>query len=192
MAYQISGTSQWKLAGVAFDLQMWCWGCDIKQSEGNLLMEYGFLRSPFPHSNADSHMKNAKPPSTYHLATSRFTVSLGGWGALLSKDDTPTIFIRRDGFKPVLLPRVVHTNIHQLDDLPVEYFENSHTLPELTNEFIRFFENYEEWVLHTKGACYRHECGQKWIKKSPQISAQRLRAYWGELGQILQTAGVAS
>lgn len=31
-----------RLARELLDQQLWCWGCDIRRPEGNLLLEYGF------------------------------------------------------------------------------------------------------------------------------------------------------
>ncbi len=30
------------------DQQMWCWGCDVRRAEGNLLAEYGCTKRPSP------------------------------------------------------------------------------------------------------------------------------------------------
>lgn len=43
-----------KYATILLDQQLWCFGCDIRRTAGNLLLEYGFERKRPPISQKGS------------------------------------------------------------------------------------------------------------------------------------------
>lgn len=36
------------IAATSLDQQMWCWGCDVRRTQGNLMLAYGAQKRPAP------------------------------------------------------------------------------------------------------------------------------------------------
>jgi hypothetical protein len=80
------------------DQQMWCWGCDVRRAEGNLLIEYGFTKRP-------------SPEPRYHSAYTLYGVipdgalTLWGWGLWIAAPERGSLFISRDRFRVRWIPQ---------------------------------------------------------------------------------------
>lgn len=103
--------SAWSFNGVfgrnfarLINLQMWCFGCDIRRPEGNLLIEYGFTR--------DRPCETSCGSSRYSKDTkSGMSLSIWGFGMVIT-DESSALFLKRFTWVPrVLLGRFDETNI---------------------------------------------------------------------------------
>ena len=77
------------------NLQMWCFGCDIRNVEGNLLTEFGFTRT--------------RPPAARHGSTryslvrdSGYSIHLWGFGMII-EDGKAALCLKRFERVPRLL-----------------------------------------------------------------------------------------
>src|SRR5689334_2275112 len=82
-----------KRGAALFHQQMWCWGCDIRRPEGNLLLMYGFERE--------------RPPEGVHGSSSYFLhtptergIRLWGFGLFFTQQGQGSLFLQRYGFAP--------------------------------------------------------------------------------------------
>lgn len=88
------------------NLQMWCFGCDIRRPEGNLLIEYGFTRER-PCETTCGSSRYAKDTK------SGMSLSIWGFGLLLT-DESSALYLRRFTRVPkVLFGRFDTTRIHK-------------------------------------------------------------------------------
>ena len=80
------------------DQEMWCWGCDVRRAEGNLLTQYGFTKRP-------------SPEPRYHSAYTLYgvipdgTLTLWGWGLWIAAPERGSLFISRDRFRVRWIPQ---------------------------------------------------------------------------------------
>lgn len=167
--------------GVAlFDQQMWLFGCDIRRTEGNALLEYGFQR--------------IRPPQA-ERASSRYELSLpdGGriflwaFGLYFSETTLEGLFLRRYEFAPRLID--VPGPAWKPEDLPPPRLprgENEiHQALKLLIEALRWLADYERWALERLGIPYRAACLAAWPKRvtsSPEETPQA----WRELAQACE------
>lgn len=73
------------------DQQMWCWGCDVRRAEGNLLLAYGAEKRP-------------SPDPRYHSAYSfclhtGAVLNLWGWGVWMAQEGYGSLFLSRSHFR---------------------------------------------------------------------------------------------
>lgn len=98
-----------------FDLQMWCFGCDIRREQGNLLVEYGFVRDrPEGQISGSSHYaKRIDAEHTVHL-----------WGfAVVITSSRYALCLKRFGLNPRLAEASqISENIWRPHELPPFYF----------------------------------------------------------------------
>lgn len=154
--------------------QCWCWGCDIRRAEGNLLLEYGFEKHRPP--------DDAEGSSAYRLDLSCFAPSLSapaldvshvekrvrsvvlwGFGFFYADSRLGGIFIQRYKFTPKLTRAI---------ELPMPLWKAAqlpaHDIPRTRHARQRalrllvgactFIEAYERWVLGVVGLAYRRRC----------------------------------
>jgi hypothetical protein len=132
-----------------FTKQLYCIGKDIV-NPNNLLLQYGFTRQRPPNPDLGS--------SQYSLETPIYRIILWGFGMIFATKNTG-LFLWRHEFEPKLLCMdALLSNLWDPDQLP------SCTAPKTTQEFslmlqlliqsIKWFEQYESWVLDTCGQCY--------------------------------------
>lgn len=81
-----------------FNLQMWCFGCDIRRPEGNLPLSYGFSRHKPPgHTNGSSHyIRELGTLTKLHLLGFAIAIEDAGSGLLLKRyQRIPRLFRRQ-------------------------------------------------------------------------------------------------
>lgn len=166
------------------DQQMWCWGCDVRRAEGNLLIQYGFT-------------KRSAPEARYHSAYTLYGVipdgalTLWGWGLWIAAPERGSLFISRDRFR---VQWIRHTDLApsawQERDLPRGCadirFSDAYLL--LHAAFL-WIAAYERWVVAVHEQSYR----ARTIEVYPQrrrfkggVAAERMSAQWLEFAEAVR------
>ncbi len=78
-------------AAALLDQQMWCWGCDVRRSAGNLLLAYGAEKRPAPESRLHSAY-------SFDLGGGA-VITLWGWGIWIARQGCGSVFISRSKFR---------------------------------------------------------------------------------------------
>ena len=161
--------------------QCWCWGCDIRRSEGNLLLQYGFQRERV--TNGDTHI------SSYSMQVqATATLILWGFGFFYGKPGYGGIYMGRYVFTPQLLDvdTLPTSTIWKADQLPKTHRprtrEDIERLNQLAPDVMRWIGTYEQWVQTSVGASYRHRCLDNW--KHTAFSAAQMAPTWFELAEV--------
>ncbi|MDW8233758.1 MAG: hypothetical protein RMJ54_13350 [Roseiflexaceae bacterium] len=174
-------------------LQCWLWGCDIRRSEGNLLLEYGFRRQRPP--------AGATGSSAYLRTADRDTVIvLWGFGAFCGSPVNGGVYLKRYEFAPRYIPRIDTQRLPWLPDqvhaavIPLE----PDVQQQMHRQFISLLEwiaQYETWVIERCSLDYRRECAASWNGPPFRIPVERLIEEWQCLAQqsallILTDSGI--
>lgn len=164
--------------------QIWCWGQDVKRSEGNWLLEIGFQRTAPP-----EHRKECS--SVYTLSLSEKTrVVLRGFGVYIGDDRRGGVFIERYGFTPKHSPKSrLECPPWSGDDLPT--FElptdkQRDATAMLLLELLDWIRQYEYDVVTDLGIDYRRETLTKWNNgKRLFYPAEQMASSWRKLSIAL-------
>jgi hypothetical protein len=149
-----------KEAAALLHQQMWCWGCDIRHTEGNVLLRYTFTRQ--------------RPPDPA-LGSSRYTlcseqgqhITLWGFGVWYARTEVGGLFLRRNAFSPRLTCTIEPpASIWCVTHLPALCVP---TTPEegqathiLLSSLLSWISDYEQWIQETLGTDYRRRCLKEW------------------------------
>ncbi|MDW8144796.1 MAG: hypothetical protein RMJ48_00615 [Roseiflexaceae bacterium] len=162
-------------------LQCWLWGCDIRRSEGNLLLEYGFRRQRPPAGAAGSsaYLWTAEP---------EMIIVLWGFGAFCGDPMKGGVYLRRYEFAPQYIPRIDIRRLPWLPDqvraavIPAEPDAQRRMGQQFTS-LIEWIARYETWVRDSCGLEYRQQCIANSTKNSFCIPVGRLVEEWQQLAQ---------
>lgn len=188
-AYWQLPASARKVARALFDQQGWCWGCDIRRPQGNLLVQYGFLRRP----SADSQERSAYTlvlSDTCHL-------SLWGWGALYACEGLGSVLVRRHAFEPLYAQQVLlMPNIWSVTEAPQwtspTRFDDWQAAKTLLIALIQRIAHYEAWLESYIPLSYRQACieaGPEYRKYRHLLNASQAEL-WHKLAEICQTTPI--
>lgn len=167
------------MAARLLNQQIWCWGCDVKYGEGNLLVRHGFLRVEKPPGSPSA--------SLYRLELSPTArVVLRGFGVFYGDDLLGGLFLRRFEFKPQLTPTAdLPEAVWSVDDLPPLASPCRDQIPDaerLIANLIEWIQGYEAWISANIGIAYRKRTLTEW---NPQhgttIPAEGVIAAWHAL-----------
>ncbi len=159
--------------------QCWCWGCDIRRAEGNLLLAYGFTRQRPPAGQQGS--------SAYSLRlVNGQALVLWGFGLFYGHPALGGLYLARSGFAPRLLddptPPAHAWSWEQLAAAyaprDVQAWWRAHRLLALAADWIA---GYERWVVTTYGLAYRAACVAAWRKAA--LPATAMADAWRDLAQ---------
>ena len=140
---------------IGFDYQMWCFGCDIKRKEGNLLLDFGF-RKEFP--------------AAIELGSSRYSLHIEECGCLYLWGFAALLLCSADCLclkRYEKSPRYGNSNSSPFvcwrpNDLPQLSFPKDHNqcdrATELLSRIAQLFLSYEEYVLKVTPPSYRKRC----------------------------------
>ncbi len=161
------------------NLQCWCWGCDVRRAEGNLLLEYGFARFRAPEGERGSSAY------TLHIGPGEAVV-LWGFGLFYGHASLGGLYLPRVAFEPRLFddstpPAQVWT-WQQLEAarLPRDVGEWQ-CVHRLLVFAMRWIAGYERWVLATQGESYRQACIRAWRKNGDPVTP--MAETWMQLAQ---------
>jgi hypothetical protein len=148
------------------DLQMWCFGCDIRNTSGNILTEFGFCQT--------------RPPAGTHGSThywmacdSMYTLHLWGFGMIIT-DNTGALCLKRFERAPKIVEkRFDSAPIFKPHDLPSFHQPRTKTEREiaqrLLNRLCRELFGYETYLIQRGLSSYRKGC----IATSPKNARVR-------------------
>jgi hypothetical protein len=163
-----------------FHQQMWCWGCDIRCPEGNLLLVYGFER--------------VRPPEGVHGSSAYFLhtppgreIGLWGFGLFFIEQGQGSLFLQRYGFTPRWSPQTTRpTKVWKLEQLPPmtlpQTEEEALCARRLLTDLLLEISRYERWIRETQGEAYRERCIRCW----PHVvcSAHDMAAIWEQFATL--------
>lgn len=170
-----------EVAAMLFNQQHWCWGQDILCDYGNLLVRYGFDRTPNAIDSAGASLYRLEIPGGIR-------VIVRGFGVFYGNNQLGGIFIPRYSFCPMLtktadtpLPLWTTDNIPDLRWPADAEFANWWRL---TLDLVDWIREYENWVATELGTSYRQETLVPWaIKKPLAASAESMASMWRWIGQ---------
>lgn len=174
-----------KAARMMIDQQMWCWGCDVRQAEKNLLSLYGADKRPSP---------NPRFHSAYVFQLEeQAIVNLWGWGLWISCPSLGSLFIARSHFKVYYTSVVIPTpDAWRKRDLPLMNFtggidELAHAHNLLTKA-LHWIGTYETWINTQFTLDYRERVLTKWPQKRRYkggVPAPEMAKEWFKLSTSL-------
>ncbi len=161
----------------AFDLQMWCFGCDIRREQGNLLLEYGFVRDR-PEgtiTGASHYTKKIDDEHSIHLWGFAVIVSSRVHGLCLRRyERIPLLAVA-----PQITPRAwrPHDLPHFLPPRTAADIERASRLLFIISDELT---KYERFVQSRTITSYRASC-LKQRRSRKALAGTPLWAAWSEL-----------
>ncbi len=132
--------------------QLYVIGRDIVSKHGNLLCEYGCIKSPSPVHGI---------PSTYTTKLSRCSrLALRGFGVFIGDDTLGGIFVHRYTFEPRWMPSSYLEPIPWVpNDMPRTRRSRSRREKECASSLLKlmvaWFIDYENWIVARRGIRFR-------------------------------------
>jgi hypothetical protein len=146
--------------------QCWLWGQDVRRTQGNILIQYGFDRIRPPHTVCGSNQY------TLRFEKGR-QIRLWGFGMFYGTRERG-IYINRFEFLPRLAR--MRGDVWQPDEMNESKFLSGTFM---LRAALRWIAEYEEWVLRVYGATYRNSCLAGWEHAEPQLA--RVHESWIQL-----------
>jgi hypothetical protein len=141
---------------------MWCWGCDVRRREGNVLLQYGCERWPPPAGIVGSSAYRLDVPPGRRVV-------LWGFGMFCGDRADGGLFLKRFAFDPLWCPDPDLSAALWRPESPPEFHppragaERSSAL-RLLSATMRWIAEYETWVQSALGVDYRRRCLRDWRK----------------------------
>lgn len=167
-----------KLGANLMNQQCWCWGCDIRRSQGNLLLAFGCERLRPP--------AEATGSSRYRFVLrSGYQVSLWGFGVLV-ENHTDAIHVGRFEFDPHLCKPLGDSSVCWAPAglKPLRRPSSTRELlqvADLCTELLSFIGQYESWITETMGIRYRQQTLDKF--QHTTYSATEAKELWPRLAK---------
>lgn len=179
-----------KLGETLIDEQMWCWGCDVRRAEGNLLLAYGFEKRPSP---------NPRFHSAYTLplcATCALTI--WGWGIWIADTGLGSAFISRTRFQVFYTPNAdLQPCAWQADQLPLSVTDCTDEpllACTLLTQACRFAADYETWLSAQVERDYRETVISAWPQRRRHkggIAAGEIASAWVHLAYMVNPVPIS-
>ena len=161
------------------DLQMWCFGCDIRKTEGNLALQYGYkrLRPGNTAEGASRYFKQIDADHQIHLWGFAIVISNSSYGLCIKRNQrTPIIApiteLRFDIWKPSDLPSF----------LPPQTDTERNEALKLLSVCAKELISYESAIEDIVGGSYRAQC-LKQRRQSKIFGKLSLKNAWRELDE---------
>lgn len=172
-----------RLGVTLLDQQMWCWGQDVRRTEGNLLLAYGFTRHRDPDCPRSSYMLTPSPDCQ---------IALWGFGMFYGDAQIGGIFLKRYEFRPKLatVPHLSSYCINQAEAPPTRSPrtpDEAARATSLSAAALHWISQYEQWIALNVGLDYRQHCIDKWQRAKQSIAAEAVATSWQELADYWQS-----
>jgi len=163
------------------DQQMWCWGCDVRRAQGNLLLAYGAEKRPSP---------DARYHSAYtFVVDSHALLNLWGWGIWLAHPQWGSLFVSRSRFRSRYSSEFIPMpDAWRARDLPpmtgVRDGTEAGYATDLLAITLHWIGGYEQWLCDQVEPDYRERVLEKWPQRKRHkggIPAAEMPARWFEL-----------
>jgi len=174
-----------RLGPALIDEQMWCWGCDVRHRDGNLLRAYGLVQRPSPEPRFHS--------AYTEIDAAGRAINLWGWGIWTAAPESGSLFISRDRLKLRWTP--IYDAAPQAwtaDDLPLPATSVSSGITAAAISLLRWtflwIAAYERWLVARMGIAYRAGAVDAWPQRRRfrgGIPAEELAAAWARLADAL-------
>ncbi|NJL53789.1 hypothetical protein HC928_00690 [bacterium] len=174
-------------AAALLDQQMWCWGCDVRRTQGNLLLAYGAEKRPAP---------NARYHSAYTFQLDNDAVlDLWGWGIWFTHKHWGSLFVSRSRCRMRYSSEFIPIpDAWQARDLPpmtgVRDDTEAGYAADLLATTLNWIGSYEGWLGSQVEPDYRERVLMAWPQRKRHkggVPAEEVPARWFELaGQIVQ------
>ena len=168
-----------KFVEVLLHQQLWFFGNDVKISNKNLLVNYGFdqIRPP----------KDISGSTNYVCKTGEATLVLWGFGVFLSERNNQGVYIGRYNFYPRLIKNeLLNFPICAPSNLPeLKYPESGEEWEycfRLISEFFEWIASYELWVNWIMGSSYRKTCLKDWDQSI--VSGDEMSWAWNKVADF--------
>lgn len=182
-----------KLGAPLLDLQMWCWGCDVRRQEGNLLTAYGLTRLPSP---------EPRYRSAYTCGLcENCRLTLWAWGLWLADPQFGSLYLSRSRFQ-IRTSGTAHPqpNAWNENALPATAAPQTeaewHASFQLFAAVCAWVGAYEQWVTAATERGYREAAAASWPQRRcyPQFTAQAGEPVgaWSQLSALLSTPAARS
>jgi hypothetical protein len=147
--------------GRLVNLQMWCFGCDIRRAEGNILTEFGFTRvRPPPAMHGSSRYSS--------FCKSGYTLYLWGFGMVIAGRNSALCIKRFERAPRLFEGEFVPEGVFKPHDLPLFHEPRTTSLQESARQLLkslcRELYAYERYISRTVPLSYRRAC----IQTSPK------------------------
>lgn len=175
----LESISRQRLATILFDQQIWCWGTDIEQASGNLLVKYGFQRIEKP--------VDRSAVSLYRWSPSQSTrIVLRGFGVFCGIDRQGGVFVSRERFVPRLTPASdFERPAWCRDDLPPLSRPKRHDVRRCQSLLLTMIDaivDYELWVARVCGIEHRRDSLKRWSEhRKLVVDANKIVSVWREV-----------
>jgi hypothetical protein len=169
-----------------FDLQMWCFGCDIKYESGNLLLAYGFERDrPVRNVTGSSHYARTVPGPTDKPMCS---MHLWGFALILLSAGCALCLRRHERIPLVAIDPIIPAGVWRPHDLPQFSLPRLETDMQRAREHLLMVANellaYERFVEINTRSTYRSACLRQ-RRTTRALGATKLSCAWSELSSKL-------
>jgi hypothetical protein len=175
-------------ARLLLDQQMWCWGRDIVEPQGNLLSAFGGAYHSCPLVPKTSSRYEWIGPG--RRSTESVQVVLWAFGLIYAEGDR-SVYVRRHGFDPKLcLERIDISGHWSPDGLTAWRAPRSPAATACCRELIAglcaWIAQYEAWIQAVEGVRHRELVLAAW--KTPVCTAGETSGAWLELAAAIRSA----
>ena len=169
---------------------MWCWGCDVRASTGNLLVAYGFERRPSTDPRDNSAYTYATSPTS--------SLTVWGFGLVYACESLGSMLLHRQRFDPryadaVYLALQAWTP-KQLPPFrrPADAGERER-LQRLLVAALGCIAAYERWLGEQTTADYRSSAVQSWPQRRrlKGVPAGEMADAWNALATHAEFASLS-
>lgn len=172
-----------RLGSELMNQQMWCWGADIRRSEGNLLAQYGFTKHAAPQGSGSKPCYGMTCPGGP-------AIGLWGFGMYYGDERLGGVFVKRFDFAPRIIAAAdMRFHAWRMGDLPAMSLPQGaaqcHQAQQLLNLALEWIATYEDWVVRGAGAAYRQETVDAWLAlhKKIAVDAHSMAETWRRLAK---------
>jgi hypothetical protein len=168
------------------DQQMWCWGCDVRRAEGNLLVTYGATKRP-------------SPDPRYHSAYSfclreGAVLNLWGWGVWIAHEGYGSLFLSRARFRACYTADVhLLPDAWRACDLPhtgtARHAGEQQAAYRLLADAMAWMGDYETWLTTQVPSDYRERVIASWPERRRchgGTAGRDMAATWKSFAELLR------
>ncbi|NJM08090.1 hypothetical protein HC891_20735 [Candidatus Gracilibacteria bacterium] len=155
--------------------QCWYWGCDVRRTNGNLLLEHGFSRVRPPTGTSGSSIYQLETATGAHLVVWSF-------GVFYREAAGRGVFLDRFRFDPYLLDNgLTDAAVFQIEQLPPRRKPGDSDVVQLIAQLadlIGCVIAYEQRIIAEYGLHYREQCLAQWTRQKLALPVDTFLASW--------------
>lgn len=153
--------------------QCWCWGCDVRRCDGNLLLAYGCERH--------RPVEGTTGSTCYVCGSGPHRVWLWGFGVVFLGEAGP-VYVNRYDPRPRAVPLQWTDALHAHHRAAA--FESLRRVQDASlSKLWHWIASYERWTIDRAGASYRDTCIGTWSKRRT-VDGPAMGRAWSQLANI--------